>query len=155
MDNLGTIITEPMSEAIRQIRILQGFEELDDPRQSDRCLYSLREMLLVALCAVCNDADDWMHVAEWGRHKLEWLRKWLPFEQGVASHDAFSRLFGLLDPEQFEACFVRWMHRLVPGLQGQSIAIDGKSLRGSHGAGADMTHVVSAWHVQRGVTLER
>lgn len=133
--------------------MLQEFEALEDPRQSDRCLYPLQEMLLVALCAVCSDADDWVHVAEWGRYKLAWLRKWLPFEQGVASHDTFSRLFGLLDPKVFEACFVRWMQRLSPALAGQSIAIDGKSLRGSHEGGADMAHIVSAWHVERGVTL--
>ena len=46
-----------------------------------------------------------------------------------------------------------WLEKME--VKGNSIAIDGKSLRGSHGAGADMTHVVSAWHVQRGVTLER
>ena len=115
--------------------MLQEFEALEDPRQSARCLYPLQEMLLVALCAVCSDADDWVHVAEWGRYKLAWLRKWLPFEQGVASHDTFSRLFGLLDPKVFEACFVRWMQRLSPALAGQSIAIDGKSLRGSHEGG--------------------
>ena len=108
--------------------MLQEFEALEDPRQSARCLYPLQEMLLVALCAVCSDADDWVHVAEWGRYKLAWLRKWLPFEQGVASHDTFSRLFGLLDPKVFEACFVRWMQRLSPALAGQSIAIDGTPL---------------------------
>lgn len=132
--------------------VLQEFEDLEDPRQSDRCQYPLQEMLLVALCAVSSDADDWVHVAEWGRLKLEWLRKWLPFEQGVASHDTFSRLFGLLDPKQFEACFMRWMSRLCGALAGH-IAVDGKSVRGSHECGAGMAHVVSAWHVPRGVTL--
>ena len=51
----------------------------------------LLSLLLVALCAVTCDADDWVHVAEWGRAKLEWLRRFLPFESGVASHDTFSR----------------------------------------------------------------
>ena len=31
--------------------MLQEYEALEDPRQSDRCLYPLQEMLLVALCA--------------------------------------------------------------------------------------------------------
>lgn len=141
-----------MTELSARTSVLEEFEDLEDPRQSDRCQYPLQEMLLVALCAVSSDADDWVHVVEWGRLKLDWLRKWLPFEHGVASHDTFSRLFGLLDPKCFEARFVRWMSRLCGALAGH-IAVDGKSVRGSHEAGAGMAHVVSAWHVARGVTL--
>lgn len=141
-----------MSDLFTRMSVLQEFEDLEDPRQPERCQYPLQEMLLVALCAVSSDADDWVHVAEWGRLKLEWLRKWLPFEHGVASHDTFSRLFGLLEPKHFEACFVRWMSRLCGTLAGH-VAVDGKSMRGSHEAGAGMAHVVSAWHVPRGVTL--
>jgi hypothetical protein len=61
-------------------------------------------MLLVALCAVTCDADDWVDVAEWGEFKLDWLRRFLPFEAGIASHDTFSRVFAQLDAQRFEAC---------------------------------------------------
>lgn len=133
--------------------LLQEFEALDDPRRAHRRVYPLQEMLLVALCAITCDADDWVHVAEWGEMKLPWLRRFLPFASGVASHDTFSRLFAMLDAEQFGRCFVGWMAQLCPSLADQSIAIDGKSVRGSHESGANMAHLVSAWHSRAGVTL--
>jgi hypothetical protein len=33
----------------------------------------------------------------WGREKLDWLRRFLPFRNGIASHDTFSRVFALLE----------------------------------------------------------
>jgi predicted transposase YbfD/YdcC len=133
--------------------LLHNFDDLPDPRVASRCAYPLQEMLLVALCAVTCDADDWVHVAEWGEFKLDWLRRFLPFEAGIASHDTFSRVFAQLDAQRFEACLTAWMSQLCPTLVGQYIAVDGKSVRGSHEAGAGMAHVVSAWHTGAGVTL--
>lgn len=132
---------------------MQAFETLPDPRRTPSCAYPLQEMLLVALCAITSDADDWVHVAMWGQFKLDWLRQFLPFANGIASHDTFSRLFARLDAAEFARCFVGWMAQLCPCLAGQAIAIDGKSVRGSHEAGAGMAHLVSAWHGGLGLTL--
>lgn len=91
---------------------MQRFEDLDDPRrQSGRFQYPLQELLLTALCAVAAGAEDWVDVSEWGEFKLEWLRRFLPFERGIASHDTFSRVFAMLDSVRFEACFRSWMAR--------------------------------------------
>jgi predicted transposase YbfD/YdcC len=151
-------VSEEIPTAVQEPRliepsIMQLFEAMEDPRRAHGRAYPLQEMLLVALCAISSDADDWVHVAEWGELKLPWLRRYLPFTSGVASHDTFSRLFALLDAEQFAQCFTSWMAQLCPTIAGQSIAIDGKSVRGSHDAGSGMAHLVSAWHSGAGVTL--
>jgi hypothetical protein len=111
---------------------MRRFEDLDDPRKpSGRFQYPLQELLLTALCAISAGAEDWVDVSEWGEFKLEWLRRFLPFEQGIASHDTFSRVFAMLDSARFEDCFRGWMTQLCPNLAQQHIAIDGKTLRGS------------------------
>lgn len=134
------------------VQMLQAFEALEDPRRR-RCTYPLQELLLVALSAVTSGADDWVSAVEWAPLKLDWLRRFLPFDNGIASHDPFSRVFSLLDARCFEACFVAWMRSLCPSLAGQMVAIDGKSLRGSHEAGVNMAHLVSAWSSRAGVVL--
>lgn len=133
--------------------VMAAFAGLEDPRRVAQCAYPLEEMLLVALCGVICGADDWVGVSQWGRLKLEWLRQFLPFSNGIASHDTFSRLFALLDAKRFQACLVDWMKGVCPLLEGQTVAIDGKSLRGSHDGDMPMAHMVSAWHVGAGVTL--
>ena len=133
--------------------LMQRFEDLSDPRkQSGRFQFPLQELLLTALCAVSAGAEDWVDVSEWGKFKLAWLRRFLPFEHGVASHDTFSRVFAMLDSARFEACFRGWMAQLCPSLAQQHIALDGKTLRGSRTANAAL-HLVTAWHCGKGVTL--
>lgn len=131
---------------------LEAFEDLEDPR-SRRCEHPLEELLLVALCAVTSGADSWVSVVSWAVLKADWLRKYLPFTNGIASHDTFSRVFGMLEAAKFEACFIRWMQHICPNLKGRTIAIDGKSLRGSHDGEQGMLHLVSAWHCEAGLTL--
>jgi predicted transposase YbfD/YdcC len=133
---------------------MESFETLEDPRRRlASCDYPLQELLLTALCAISSGADDWVDVGLWGQEKLDWLRRFLAFENGVASHDTFSRVFALLDAKSFEACFIDWMEHLCPSLRGHAIHVDGKSLRGSHNGCEAMAHLVSAWDSAAGVTL--
>jgi DDE_Tnp_1-associated len=64
------------------------------------------------------------------REKEAFLRQFLKLEKGLPSHDIFSRVFRLLDPEQFSACFQKFMGKFSQACQGV-IAIDGKVLRRS------------------------
>jgi hypothetical protein len=59
-----------------------------------------------------------------GQEKLDWLRRFLAFENGIASHDTFSRVFSPLDAKSFEACFIDWMERLCPSLRRHAIHIE-------------------------------
>jgi len=40
-----------------------------------------------------------------GRAKVAWLETFLTRPNGVPSHDTFDRVFALLDPAAFGACF--------------------------------------------------
>jgi predicted transposase YbfD/YdcC len=132
--------------------LLKTFATLADPR-TRTCAYAWDELMLVAVCGVLSGADGWVNVVHWAHLQRDWLAKYLPFTNGIASHDTFSRVFGLLDARQFEACFIEWMQELCPNLSRQIIPIDGKSVRGSHDGNKRMTHLVSAWHTERGMVL--
>lgn len=131
---------------------LDALTSLPDPR-SRACPYPLDELLFTALCGVSAGAESWTGVSDWADAQLDWLKRHLPFANGIASHDTFSRVFSLLDAKAFEACFACWMHDLCPALTRELISIDGKSLRGSHNGSTRMTHLVSAWHHARGLVL--
>jgi predicted transposase YbfD/YdcC len=140
-----------MAEACKK-GVLEAFAELADPRGRE-CSYPLDELLLVALCAITSGAEGWVCVAEWGRTKLDCLKRFLPFANGIASHDTFTRVFSLLDAKVFETCFIGWMQDLCPSVAGHVIPIDGKSVRRSHDGEQRMVHLVSAWHSTTGVIL--
>jgi hypothetical protein len=106
------------------------FEGLKDPRTGNAGLHDLHELLITALCTVLSGGQGATHMAAFAVAKEPFLRGFLALENGLPSHDTFSRLFRLLDPEQFRAVFQRNMARFSETVQGV-VAIDGKVLRRS------------------------
>jgi predicted transposase YbfD/YdcC len=144
-----------MSEDERdEIGFLAHFGRLEDPRQSAKTLYPLSEVLLVSLCAVICGADSWVEVSTFGKMKLDFLRRFLPFKDGVPSHDTFGDVFAALDPEAFRDCFVAWTASLARHIEGV-VAIDGKTLRRSfdRANGQAAIHMVSAWSSSQHLVL--
>lgn len=129
------------------------FSALPDPRVVGRTAHRLLDILFLTLCAVIGDMDDWEAIEEWGNARLEWLRQFVELPNGIPSHDTLGRVFAALDSRKFEACFVRWMSMLSPSLEGQIVAIDGKTARGSHDRGQHALHMVSAFVCGHGITL--
>src|SRR5512136_851710 len=131
-------------ETKENVALLEHFAELEDPR-TRRSPHGLMELLLTAISAVLSGADGWAGVALWGRAKLDWLRRFLPFTNGVASHDTFGRVFALLDAAKFEQCFIAWMRSVCGAFQGLQVAVDGKTVRRSKSSGQKAIHMVSAF----------
>lgn len=126
--------------------------KLDDPRDGPALRYDLSELLVVAVCAILCGAQSVTDIAEWGEMRLNWLRRFLPLENGIASHDTFGRVFRLLDSRRFELAFRGWISHVVGAAQ-EHIAIDGKCVRGSHNGEKRAIHLVSAYATRLGVML--
>ena len=127
--------------------IAEHFSTLDDPRRDHRKLYPLEEVLLLTICAVICGADTSVAIEQFGRAKGAFLRRFLPFKNGIPSHDTIGDLFARIDPVQFERRFADWVGAVFERTQGQVIPIDGKRLRRSYDrhAGRAAIEMVSAW----------
>jgi predicted transposase YbfD/YdcC len=82
------------------------------------------------------------------------LKQWLALPNGIPSHDTFKRVFELIDAEAFQQRFMGWVQAVFTRTEGQVIAIDGKTLRGTcDKQGKSTLHVVSAWATANTLTL--
>src|SRR3954447_8265578 len=122
--------------------------------RQDNARHNLHELLLIALCTILTGGKDCSDMALFGTVKEPFLRQFLRLRHGIPSHDTFSRVFRLLDPAPFEACFTRFMQRFAETLQGV-VAIDGKTLRRSldRAAGKSPLHMLHAWSVDQRLLL--
>jgi len=132
--------------------LTEAFAGLQDPRSGPAQRHDLREMILMALCAVLCGADTWVDVAEWAEDNESWLRRYLVLEHGTPSHDTFGRVFRVLDATVFEQCFRSWIAGLVGVVDGV-IALDGKTVCGSRDGENTALHMVSAFATASGLCL--
>jgi predicted transposase YbfD/YdcC len=130
----------------------EAFAGLEDPRSGPAQRHDLREMILMALCAVLCGADNWVDVAEWAEDNESWLRKYLVLEHGTPSHDTFGRVFRILDARSFEACFRQWIGGLI-GVVAGVVAVDGKTACGSREGSNSALHMISAYVSASGLCL--
>ena len=105
---------------------------VDDPRRAGYARrHDLQEILAMAVCAVLCDMNTFEEIAFWAQSKEAWLRRFLKLEGGIPSHDTFNRVFRILNPKSFESAFRRWVGGLVPAVSTGTLAVDGKTIRGS------------------------
>lgn len=129
-----------------------SFSTLPDPRKHRNQVYTLFDIITVAILAVLCGADDWVEVNFWGESNLSWLQDRGICSHGVPSHDTFSRLFRFVDPEAFEKCFINWTQKIAKVIGGV-IAIDGKAICNSGSGGEKAIHLVSAFSVENDLVL--
>ena len=146
------------------VSILEYFDDLEDPRSSINRQHLLGDLIVICVCGVLAGADGPKAIGVWARAHAEWLKKYLELPHDIPSHDTIGRLLAALRPVAFQACFEQWIaslrQRLDSGIAdgditSEVIAIDGKALRRSHNRKKSLgpLFLVSAWSVQRGISL--
>lgn len=135
--------------------LISCLSQVTDPRTDKNKLYPLEEILLLCISGVVSGADGWKSIAEFGRTKLNWLRKFLEFNNGIPSEDCIAWVMAKLSPSAFQECFVTWTESIAKLTNGEVVAIDGKTLRGSRDRckGRSAIHMVSAWANENRLSL--
>jgi len=137
-------------------QVKQSLAGVKDPRVQGRVTHSLLNIVVITLLAVLSGAEDWEDLEMYGDERRDWLGEFLelPEDEPIPGHDTFRRVFSVLDQKAFAAALFQITQALHKAVGGSSIAIDGKTLRGTCDAGGQGgLHLVSAWATDLKVTL--
>jgi predicted transposase YbfD/YdcC len=127
-------------------RLFDAFAQVRDPRRAN-ARHRLFDIFVIALCAVISGAEGWEDMEEYGQAQAEWFQQFLALPHGIPSPDTFRRVLSRLQPDELPQCFVHWTEALREAIDGDIVAIDGKTLRRSfdQAAAKGAIHMVSAW----------
>ena len=102
---------------------------------------------MIALLSVLCGGEGCADMERFGRAKEPFLRRFMVLAHGIPSHDAFSDLFNALAPGGLQKVLLRLLEDWSAVLDGDVIAIDGKSLRRSFAdaAARSPVHLVQAF----------
>lgn len=135
--------------------IMEFFEVIEDKRDAWKVKHNLLEVIFIAIVGTLCGMDTWQDIADFAEERVEWFRKHLKLEHGVPSHDTIERCFKFIEPKQFQKCFISWTDSLRDFKTGETIAIDGKTMRGTvdKAMGKSAVHMVSAWASENRLVL--
>lgn len=121
--------------------------KIEDPRVNRTKKHNLVDILFIALCASMAGADSWLDIELFGEIHIKWFKTLISLPNKIPSHDTFARVFAMIDPKQLNQCLIEWVQKVHVITQGEIVAIDGKTIRGSFDAatGKNALHIVSAW----------
>jgi len=137
-----------------RLALTDVFADVSDYRVIGRSKHNLVDMLVITVCAMVCGIEDFVGVEVWAKARIDWLRRFLPLENGIPSHDTLNRLFRLLDRGAVEKSFRAWVGSVLPALAaGRVVAIDGKASRRSRKKGLPALHLVSAFATEARLIL--
>ena len=128
--------------------LIEHFSKVKDPRMIKKCDHLFIDILVIAVCAsLCRFDESWKSIEDFAHLREDWLKKFLKLPNGIPSCDTIRRVFLLLNPIEFQECFQVWANSFREEISGETIAIDGKALRGSRDNALDKKciYMVSAW----------
>ncbi|BDA01000.1 ISAs1-like element IS1358 family transposase [Vibrio cholerae] len=133
-----------MSELINpfmHFQIIKGY------RQESKVEHKLSDIILLTICGVLSGHDGWDGIIDFGHARLDFLKRYGHFEAGIPSADTLSRVMGMINPVALQRSFIAWMKDCHTLTDGEVIAIDGKTLRGSYdrSKGKGTIHMVNAF----------
>jgi predicted transposase YbfD/YdcC len=134
---------------------IECFGGIKDKRIERTKAHSLLDIIAIILFAVMSGAHTFEEIENFGDLHINWLRQFLLLPNGIPSHDTVRRVLGFLDHQQLINGFINWITH-IKGLKKENVvAIDGKTMKGSHsrGKGVKALHVLSAYSCANGLSL--
>lgn len=127
--------------------IIEHFSALQDHRIERNKRHSLIDIIVLSICAICSGAEGWEAIEDFGREKEKWLKSHISLKNGIPSHDCIAYTLRKISPTAFQECFISWVNSVKEQTEGEIIAIDGKTARGSRDKKNNIKplHMVNAW----------
>lgn len=133
----------------------EAFVNITDPRVARTRWHKLVDVVMIAVCGAICECNSWEDLPRYARAKKEWLGQFLELPNGVPSADTFARVFQRLDPDEFVGCLSSIVSSLRKHVDGEVVAIDGQTLRGSGDERfrPHPLHLVRAWATSNRLVL--
>lgn len=108
--------------------LFNHFEILEDFRDIRGKKHELVNIIIMTIYGVLCGYTDFVNMTDFLELNEEYFINLLNLENGIPSHDTFSRVFASLNPKELIDIFINWIKDIVKE-KGLHIAIDGKAIK--------------------------
>lgn len=108
--------------------LMNHFEVLEDPRDIRGKKHKLIDILIMTIYGILCGYTDFVNMVDFLNLHEDYFVNLLNLENGIPSHDTFSRVFRIVNPKLFMDIFIDWIKDVI-GTKGLHVAIDGKAIK--------------------------
>ena len=157
----SAVIDLPSESAVERIEILEAFADLPDVRRAAGKRHQMALCLALFTLAVTAGNRGFLSIGDWLKgYQRDWVDLFNPPTGRLPSYSTIRRVLLNLDYAEYSAALARFFG--IEPLPGETLAVDGKVLRGSYQLESDNPDspphpailLVSAYLVERGLILE-
>ncbi len=87
------------------MNLLDALNDLPDPRLDRQKKHRLIDIVALTICGVLAGENTFVDIEFYAREKEAYFKTFLGLPNGIPSHDTFTRVWSLICPKKFEACF--------------------------------------------------
>lgn len=151
----------PVPPSPDRLEILEAFADLPDVRQASGKRHQMTLCLALFTLAVTAGNRGFLAIGDWlNSYRQDLLELFNPPQQRLPSYSTIRRVLLTVDYQAYSAALAQFFG--VDPLPGETLAVDGKVLRGSYQLETDnpdspphpAIQLVSAYLVERGLILE-
>jgi predicted transposase YbfD/YdcC len=130
------------------------FAAIEEPRDNRGKRHRLIDIFIMTIYGCLWGHTDFTNMALELKAHEKYFKELLGLENGVPSHDTFSAVFAMIDPNVFLECFIDWIAS-VASARGKHVILDGKAVR----AACDKVHcgkvpyLVNAYMAETGLCV--
>ena len=129
-------------------------EILEDPRDIRGKKHKLSDILIMTIYGVLCGYTDFVNMTDFLTLHEQYFIDLLELENGIPSHDTFSRVFSSIDSKKFTDIFVEWIKDIVKQ-KGLHVAIDGKAIKSARDKvkGGNTPYILSGFLCDIGLSI--
>ena len=137
--------------------LINIFSELEDPRDNRGKKHLLIHVIVLAIYGMLCGFSDFSNMAYFLKKKEKELTAEFGLLNGIPSHDAFSAVFRVIDPQRFMELFIEWTKTLIANKEysNKHIAIDGKAIKSATDKvnNGNIPYIVSGFLCDVGISI--
>lgn len=134
--------------------IIEQLQKIRETRSHVNQVYPVIEISFLVISAMICGQNKWTEIKDFGEGNIDWLRQYLPYENGLPTRHNIAKIMRTIVPETLLEAMVGWvnLHRENNGFP--IISVDGKVIKGAKASKLDNPlYMVSAFDVEQGLVL--
>lgn len=138
------------------MNIIEHLSVVEDTRSDINQKHDLIDVIFLVISAIASGCEGWQDIEYYGEEKLDWLRRYRPFEHGIPRRHTIARILRSVVAESLLEALALWINEQRTSQNRSIIAFDGKVLRGSYRNDKKTAlQLVTAYDTERGLVLSQ